>query len=649
LIQAREAAMLRPSTAPRPREAAGIVRGAAMFHACVSRDLDDIAAMADRWRRETAATDEFVWADRHLVVRAPASCAAVQESGLSVWGSARLDDCPASGRMGSGREALAFLQQTIDGRGWHGVSDLSGRLGAIVWNARTCRLSGIRDALGLAPLFYRISGDRLHVADSTEAFADGATLCREFLAGFLATGYAPEGATIWQDVREVPAGSVLDWTVSGRSTRTFWSAANFTQRTDGDLAEDAQEFGRLVRHAVTQSLDPDGSTWADLSGGLDSSTVVSVAALEGERDRGRQLGGTLTYVGSIGDEDETRFVDAVLQRYPVRNLRFGDDWPWRHDGEPAPRAPQPFRDYPFYARDRHCARTLAGEGVTTLLSGNGPDNYLPQTTLHLPDLLWTGRVRDGAREVWASATASRQRLWKTVASDLVFPVLPAAWQRWAVARRIERPDWMRTEFLSQAGFERAIVAREINQARAGAICQTRVARRFTEMSWALLGWRPLAPVTIHHPLLYRPLVEFCLQLPHAHRTSMERFKPVLRAAMRGIVPDAVLARRTKGFSLLTRYGWAIARERQLMSRLLDDSLLAELGCIEPARFRVALERTRQGRPAHLRAICLALSLETWLAVRFGRYDELLATTRRTDNERAEDARMPGYLPQPEAC
>jgi asparagine synthase (glutamine-hydrolysing) len=357
----------------------------------------------------------------------------------------------------------------------------------------------------------------------------------------------------------------------------------------------------------------------------------------------------MTYVGSIGDEDETRFVDAVLQRYPVRNLRFRDDWPWRDDGEPAPHAPQPFRDYPFYARDRHCARTLASQGATTLLSGNGPDNYLPRTTLHLPDLFWTGRLRDGAREVWSSSTASRQPLWKTVASDVVLPVLPAALQRWAVARRIERPDWIRAEFLSQAGFEHAVVAREINHARPGAICQTRVAHRFGEMSWALLGWRPLGPVAIHHPLLYRPLVEFCLQLPHAHRTSLDRFKPVLRAAMRGIVPDAVLARRTKGFSLLSRYAWAIAQERPLISRLLTDSLLAELGCIEPARLLASLERVACGRPAQLRTICLALSLETWLAVRFGRYDELITTTRRTDDERTEDTRVPGFLPQPAAC
>jgi asparagine synthase (glutamine-hydrolysing) len=620
-----------------------------MFQACVSRHLEDIATIADRWRRETAATGEAVWTDRHLVVRAPARDSAIDAQGLSVWGSARLDDCPAPGESATGQAALAAVRRTIDVRGWYGISDLSGRLGAIVWNARTCRLSAIRDALGLAPLFYRVSGDRLHLADSTDAFAEGATLCRAFLAGFIAIGQPPADTTIWEGVRQLAPGSILDWTLEGTTTRVYWSASNFTQRRDGDLAANAGEFARLVRHAVSQSLEPDGAVWADLSGGLDSSTVVSMAALEGERDPRRQLGGTLTYTGSIGDENETRYVDAVLQRYRLRNLRFRDDWPWRNDGEPAPPAPQPFRDYPFYARDRRSARALAAEGVTTLLSGNGPDNYLPRTTLHLPDLMWTGRVCDGLRELWSSATATRQRVWRSVASDVMLPVLPLYVQRWAAVRRVERPDWLRAGFVSAAEFEDAVVARNLNHACAGSIVQTVVAQRFGELSWALLGWHPLGPVTLHHPLLYRPLVEFCLQLPHAHRTGVARFKPVLREAMRGIVPDVVLARRTKGFSRLSRYAWAIARERDLIARLLADSCLAELGCIEPARLLSALDRVACSRPAQIRTICLALSLETWLAVRFGRYDELVATTRRTDDERTEEAGLPGYLPQPAAC
>jgi asparagine synthase (glutamine-hydrolysing) len=620
-----------------------------MFQAYVSRDLDDIAAIADRWRLETARTDEFVWTDRHLVVRAPAAHAATSCDDLSVWGSARLDDCPAPGQAATKTAALAFVRRTIDTNGWYGISDLTGRLGVIVWNARTCRLTAVRDAFGLAPLFYRVTGDRLHFADSTDAFAERSTVCRDFLAGFLVAAQPPGDTTIWEGVRQVPQGTLFEWTPQGTTTRVYWSAFNFTQRRDGDLTENAREFGRLVRHAVSQSLDPEGRTWSDLSGGLDSSTVACVAAYESERDPNRRLGGTMTFAGSIGDEDETRFVDAVLERYPVRHLRFHDDWPWRDDGEPPPHTPQPFRDYPFYARDRQCIRALTAEGATMLLSGVGPDNYLPRTSLHVPDLIWTGQVCDGARELWSSALFNRERLWTAVASDVVMPVLPARLQRWAAARRVSRPEWLRADFFSDTRYETAAVERGINRARPGVICQTRIAERFADTSRALLGWRPFAPIAVHHPLLYRPLVEFCLELPHAHRTSWASFKPILRAAMRGIVPDAVLGRRTKGFSRLARYGWAITRERDRLTRLVDTSMLAELGCIEPRRLRAAIDRIACGQPAPLLNVCYALSLETWLSVHYGRYTQLVTTTRRTDHEYAHQSRTTGLVPQPAAC
>lgn len=514
------------------------------------------------------------------------------------------------------------------------MCSLTGMFAVVAWDTEALELTACRDPFGVFPLYYRLAGDDVFVSDSLEALAQSTVIDKYYLAAFLATGYPALERTVRDGVYVVPEGSVLRWQNGRAITERYWFATRIPQRKSGDLHEDAREFRALVERAVAQHLDPGGITWADLSGGLDSSTVVSVASLEGQRHPARALGGTITHVGSIGDENETAFSNVVVQQYALRNLRFGDDWPWRDDGEPAPLTEQPSRDYVFYSRDRHVSRTLRARGARVLLSGNGPDNYLPRTTLHIPDIFWTGNFRDGVRQLWECSLAQRQRVWQTTARDLVLPVLPVRIQRWTARRNLTTPDWLRADFVSAHGFEEHLLKRSLNFHSPGLICQGRLEQRFTEMSASLPGWRGLNPIVIRHPLLYRPLVEFCLGLPHKHRTSLLDFKPILRIAMKGIVPDRVLTRRTKGSSLLPRYGWALAKERPLLRRLLTSSILADLGCIEPARLSAAVDRVAAGKTEPLRAICLALSLESWLAVRFGQYDHHVASTRRADNERA---------------
>ncbi|MDB4916188.1 MAG: hypothetical protein JWM95_3832, partial [Gemmatimonadetes bacterium] len=67
-----------------------------------------------------------------------------------------------------------------------------------------------------------------------------------------------------------------------------------------------------------------------------------------------------------------------------------------------------------------------------------------------------------------------------------------------------------------------------------------------------------------------------------------------------------------------RIAWAFAREREVIDDLLRDPLLAQLGCINVDRMRAAVnEQNRESRDVTM--LMIALSLETWLRVRSGRW------------------------------
>ena len=124
---------------------------------------------------------------------------------------------------------------------------------------------------------------------------------------------------------------------------------------------------------------------------------------------------------------------------------------------------------------------------------------------------------------------------------------------------------------------------------------------------------------LRHPFLYRPLVEFSLNLSPTAIMHDGKNKFVLREAMRGLLPESVRQRRTKG-SVVTRVAWSLTKERDRLDMLLKEPLLADLGCVDARQLRRAVELARCGALPNIALLSSTLALETWLAVHAGRWD-----------------------------
>jgi asparagine synthase (glutamine-hydrolysing) len=123
-------------------------------------------------------------------------------------------------------------------------------------------------------------------------------------------------------------------------------------------------------------------------------------------------------------------------------------------------------------------------------------------------------------------------------------------------------------------------------------------------------------IEMRYPFLYRPLVEFSLGLPVNERIRPGTTKWILREAMRGVVPEKIRTRSSKG-AFDARILWSLTHERARIESLLKSPILGDLGCIDPIAFRKAVEGARTG--IHVDSVTLfsALSLETWLSARAG--------------------------------
>ena len=158
------------------------------------------------------------------------------------------------------------------------VERLFGMFAFAIWDARQQRLFMARDRVGKKPLYFRRDGSRIVFASELKALR-AAGMCPhsvdpEAVDWYFTLGYIPAPLTIYNDVRKLPAARCLTVDASGERERTYWQL-RFEQADRRSLEEVVDELGSLLDQAVGCRLVSEVPLGAFLSGGIDSSLVVS--------------------------------------------------------------------------------------------------------------------------------------------------------------------------------------------------------------------------------------------------------------------------------------------------------------------------------------------------------------------------------------
>jgi asparagine synthase (glutamine-hydrolysing) len=116
---------------------------------------------------------------------------------------------------------------------------------------------------------------------------------------------------------------------------------------------------------------------------------------------------------------------------------------------------------------------------------------------------------------------------------------------------------------------------------------------------------------VHVPFLDNQVVAACMSVPVADRTTAAHAKPLLAAALDGLVPARLLARPTKGDYTACLYA-GLQQAAPHLRELLTDPLLAELGLIEADTLRVGLDQATSGLAFPVAALGDVIATEQWL-------------------------------------
>ncbi|MEV6058061.1 asparagine synthase-related protein [Streptomyces sp. NPDC052107] len=545
------------------------------------------------------------------VRRAPGSSVrAVAEGSVAL---AVVGDCPVTEQ-----ELHAALAAVRAGQ-WGELTRWPGSYWVAAGNGRQRFVCG--DLAGIRAVYYTLRGDE-GAAWATEARLLGRPLVPDlsWLAARLTVGehHWPHRSP-YEEIRMVPGGVGL--LLAPGAPPQLIHVSGITPVDE--LREGADRFGQALTEAVQHRVRAAGGVvGADLSGGLDSSAAVVLAAAAGTVH-------AVTYTDGYTSGEDMAFAARVAEHTGIAHtVDVGTDeqLPFFFPaGQPT--GAEPVLEAAMYAMDASYLYPV--RGLPLHLTGHGGDIVLDASSSCWVRLLQDGRRREAHRQVVAFARLRNTApgpYWKALkqaaelgrsgslmrAAEVLErgPVTPeAAVAGWSWCRLGAGASWL-------TGYGHHQVAALLRQAAGDQ--QAELADEFDQ--WAALrsvgasarGWAPygqalgIRPV---YPYLDNQVVRAAFAVPALARRGLVAYKPLLRAALPEL-PNWLTSRRSKGSFTAQRIA-GLARHRDRLDELTASSPLAAGGLIDPAAVRTSLAQAARGQSATVIADLHQLIVTCW--------------------------------------
>jgi asparagine synthase (glutamine-hydrolysing) len=488
-----------------------------------------------------------------------------------------------------------------------------------VWNPADRLLLLAKDFVGTRPLYYSLDERGAAwstILDPLVLLAEKTlALEEEYIAGCFSF-FPAVHLTPYVGVHSVPPSCFMRVRAGNATVERYWDFDPSKRILYSSDSEYEEHFRIVFADAVRRRLRSDRPVLAELSGGMDSSSIVCMADTLVTRTSGdTQVLDTVSYY----DDSEPHWNERpYFRKVEEQRGRTG----LHIDGSSQRSLASIFETGPLrIAPASHGEPSLAqqklnaflGErGHRVLLSGFGGDEVtggVPVATSELADLATRLRMRRLARQlkVWA---LDKRKPW--------FHLLAETARRFLPLSLAGRPEYLRPAPWLDARF-----AERHRSALAGYQSRLRwfgPLPTFQENLATLDGLRrqlaagalPSRPTyEKRYPYLDRDLVEFLFAVPREQLLRPGRRRSLMRRALAGVVPEEVLNRKRKAFAARRAFV-QVSDEFDALLETLDPMILASLGIVAPSAFRRELEKARVGLETLPIALLRTIGMEAWL-------------------------------------
>ncbi len=512
------------------------------------------------------------------------------------------------------------------------VQRVIGMFAFALWDREERTLALVRDRLGIKPLYWGRSGNTVFFGSQPKAFFKHPDwrpeVCRESLAAYLRFGYVPAQRSIFRGMAQVRPGHIglVDeqggfretcyWDIEHIAASGIATPATFSDEEAVDALED------VLRDAVRRRMLADVPLGAFLSGGVDSSTVVSLMQVES-----REPVKTFSIGFTPKDYNEAPFAKAVAEHLGTDHHELYIEP--RHAVDVIPSLPDHY-DEPFADSSQiptYIVSELARGHVTVTLSGDGGDELFAGYTRYAQAeqlLAIVGRIPGALHGPL------------TAGLEAVARALPARLSQHRVARRLGKL----ADLLRRDGKERlyrglltlwddpAALARSGSEAHcdiwhgslADKIPDFGERMTFIDMVTYLPGdiltkvdrASMALGLEARGPLLDHRVVEFCWRLPKRFKLRGSERKWLLRRVLYRHVPRELIDRPKMGFGVPVGR-WLRGPLRDWAEDLLSEPRLRNEGLLDPAPIRARWEQHLSGQVDWQYPLWVILMFQAWQA------------------------------------
>ncbi len=485
-----------------------------------------------------------------------------------------------------------------------------------IWNAEEKTLVLAKDPMGTRPLFYSVTPHGILWSNSLDWLVRRAEtsleLNFEYVAGWLSF-FPAAHVTPYAKIDAVPPSSFVQLRTDRVAIQKYWEfQPRDSIRCQSDF-EYEEQFRCAFANSIRRRLRSNTPLLAELSGGMDSSSIVCVAdaILAHEHALAPRLDTLSYYDDNEPNWNERPFFSLVEAKRGRSGLHVPLDPV--HDLD-ALFGAQEFAVTPAKlgrARKQNPLQPLETQGYGAILSGIGGDEFtggVPTPIPELADLLVAGRLRSVARRL-KSWSLHQRRPWMHVLFDTLRSFAPFR-SSCIPARR--PPSWLNPQFRIRYqsvlnGYEKPLRVWGPRPSFQENISAVEALRR----QLAVSNLQSPGELEKRYPYLDADLLAFLFAVPREQLVQPGRRRSLMRRALAGIVPHEILERKRKAY--VTRAPrMALAARWEDVQGLTRHMLAESLGIASSRGFREALEAVRGGKDTAILPLQRMLVLERWL-------------------------------------
>ena len=517
------------------------------------------------------------------------------------------------------------------------VQHLRGMFAFAIWNRNTKTLFIARDRLGIKPLYYKLTSERLLFGSEIKAVLAHGGIRPEFNRGalpeYLAFGYLSGEESFYAGIRKLLPGHTMTIGPNGKAAiRQYWDLDTSKTHNSGGENDNYDEnyyvkaYRELLEGAVNSHLMSDVPLGVFLSGGVDSSAVAALMTKQRREPvetfsvgYTEQTYSELPFARTVSDHIKSKHHEVLVSEQDFFGVLPHLIW---HEDEPIV-WPSSISLY-FVAR-------LARERVTVVLTGEGADETLAGYTRYaftlknaamdrayrsvIPNFLRAGLRKTVATSSLLGATLRRKlehtfvgkdgNSWASFYFDNFFSAFSAVEQAGLLTDEFAREAAPSTAYRNVLDYWEHSSGEMLQR-----LLYTDIKTYLVELLMKQDNMSMAASIESRVPFLDHVLVEFATRIPREVQIHGLAGKRILKKAVEDLLPHSILYRPKLGFPTPWS-GWLAGSRLDAIRAMLLEPRSLNRGFFRPEAIETLFNQHRAKHRDNYDRIWRLLNLELW--------------------------------------